>query len=265
MDFLKKHYEKVILSAVLLGVIGFLVFLPFVISGDQAEQKAMASAVTKPKITPLPALDLAQQKNATERVMTAAAFDFYTTNKLFNPVEWKKDASGNLIKIKTGNEVVEAAVVTKILPLYFVMSLDQVTTNQTGARYAIGVERQGAASAAMRRKVQRFVSVDDRKKDLFTLVDVKGAVENPSELILKSADTGENISLSKEKPFRRVDGYMADLKYDPEKKNFPARRVGAIINFGGQDYIIVAIDADGLILSDQSNQKHTTLHYASTP
>ena len=32
MDFVKKHYEKIILSAVLLGVVGFLVFLPFVIS-----------------------------------------------------------------------------------------------------------------------------------------------------------------------------------------------------------------------------------------
>ncbi len=36
MDFIKKHYDKIILSAVLLGVVGFLVFLPFVISSEQA-------------------------------------------------------------------------------------------------------------------------------------------------------------------------------------------------------------------------------------
>ena len=35
-------------------------------------------------------------------------------------------------------------------------------------------------------------------------------------LVLKLADTGQTIQLSKDKPFRRVDGYTADLKYDPE-------------------------------------------------
>ena len=35
MDFVKKHYEKIILGAVLLGLVGALVFLPVLISGDQ--------------------------------------------------------------------------------------------------------------------------------------------------------------------------------------------------------------------------------------
>lgn len=262
MEFVKKHYEKIILSAVLLGVVGFLVFLPFVISHDQEEQKAMAEAVTSPKISPLPPLDLTRQQGASQRLVARANFDFSTTNKVFNPVEWKKGADGYPIKIKTGNEIVQAAVVTKIAPLYFAVTLDQVTTNATGARYVIGVERQGAANPAQRRKQQRFVSMDDKKKDAFTLVEVKGTPENPSELVLKLADSGDLISVSKEKPYRRADAYAADLKYDPEKKNFTGRRAGAAISFGGQDYIIVAIDADEVILSDQSNQKHTPLRYA---
>jgi len=114
----------------------------------------------------------------------------------------------------------------------------------------------------MRRKIQRFVSLDDKKKDVFTLLEVRGAPENPSELVLKLADTGETVSVSREKPFRRVDAYAADLKYDLERKNFPGRRIGAPLSFGGEDYIVVAIDADEVILSAQSNQKHTTLRYA---
>jgi len=113
----------------------------------------------------------------------------------------------------------------------------------------------------MRKKVQRFVSMDDKKKDLLTLVDVKGAPENPSELVVKLADSGETVSVSKEKPFRRVDGYTADLKYDPERKTFSGRRIYSAISVGGQDYIVVAIDADEVILSAQSNQKRTTLRY----
>jgi hypothetical protein len=262
MEFVKKHYEKIILSAVLLGVIGLLVFLPFVISSDQAEQKQNAEQVISPRVEPLPPLDLARQTNASARLASRADFDFSTTNKLFNPVEWRKAPNGDLLKIKTGNEIAEAAVVTKITPLYMAVTLDQVTTNETGVRYAIGVERQAAASPAMRRKIQRFVSLDDKKKDVFTLLEVRGAPENPSELVLKLADTGETVSVSREKPFRRVDAYAADLKYDLERKNFPGRRIGAPLSFGGEDYIVVAIDADEVILSAQSNQKHTTLRYA---
>ena len=35
MDFVKKHYEKILLGFVLLGLVGALVFLPFMIASDQ--------------------------------------------------------------------------------------------------------------------------------------------------------------------------------------------------------------------------------------
>jgi hypothetical protein len=221
----------------------------------------VVETITKPRVIALPPLDLTPQKDAVNRVTSPANYDFSTTNKLFNPVEWKKAVNGDLIKVKTGNEIVEAVAVTKITPLYFVVTLDQVTTNLSGARYVVGIERQAAASSTQRRKQQRFVSLDDKKKDAFTLVDVKGDPDDPSELILKLADTGDTISVAREKPFRRVDAYMADLKYDPEKKTFLGRRIGSPVAVGGQDYIVVAIDADEVILSAQSNQKRTTLRY----
>jgi hypothetical protein len=262
MDFVKKHYEKIILSVVLMGVVGFLVFLPFVISSDQQRQKEMGDAVISPKVTPLPPLDLTQQTNALERLMSPANFDFSTTNKLFNPVVWKKAANGDLIKITSGNEIgAGAAVVTKITPLYLVITLDQVITNELGARYVVGIENQAAPFPAMRHKRQHYISMGE-KNDAFSLAGVKGAPENPDQLILKLADTGETAVIAPGKPFQRADAYAADLKYDPEKKNFLGRRVGAAISFGGEDYIVVAIDADEVILSAQSNQKKTTLRYA---
>ena len=67
--------------------------------------------------------------------------------------------------------------------------------------------------------------------------------------------------MSKDKPFRRVDGYKADLKYDPEEKNWQDQRVDANLKFAGDDYIIVAISENGVVLSAKSNQKKTTLTY----
>ena len=262
MDFIKKNYDKIILSAVLLGVIGFLVFLPFVISHDQEELKNKADAVTSPKVQPLPAVDLSRQTNVTGRVQSAAGFDFSTAHKLFNPLEWKRAMDGSLIPVKAGNQPASAVVVARIIPLYYSLSFDSVETNGLAPRYVVGVERQAAAVPAQRRKQQRFVSPDDPKKDAFTLLKVKGAPENPDELDLKLADTGETVALAPGKPYQRADAYAADLRYDPDKKNFPARRVGSGISFAGGDYIVVAIDADEVVLFDQSNQKKTTLRYA---
>ena len=222
----------------------------------------MAQNVISPRVTPLPPLDLMRQTNALERLVSPAGFDFSTTNKLFNPVVWKKAANGDLIKIKTGNEVgAGAAVVTKITPLYLVITFDSVETNGPTPRYVVGVEHQAAPNPAMRHKQQRYVSLDDPKKDAFTLVTIKGAAENPDQLILKLTDSGETAVIAPGKPFQRVDAHSADLKYDPENKKFLNRRVGAPISFGGEDYIVVAIDADEVILSAQSNQKKTPLPY----
>ena len=115
----------------------------------------------------------------------------------------------------------------------------------------------------MRHKQQHYVSPGEKNED-FTLGTngVKGDPDNPDELLLKLADSGATVPVSKDKPFRRVDGYMADLKYGPENKSFPDRRVGSIVSFGGEAYLIVAIDQNEVILSAQSNQKHTTLRYA---
>ena len=62
-------------------------------------------------------------------------------------------------------------------------------------------------------------------------------------------------------PFQRVDGYSADLKYDPEKINATGLRVGADLKFAGDDYNVIAIDENEVILLAQSNQKKYTLRY----
>ena len=139
--------------------------------------------------------------------------DFETTNKLFNPVEWERAVDGTLIKIDSGNEVGPAAVtITSITPLYFMLTLDSVQTNEFGVRYIIGVERQAAPVAWQRAKRQHYASVGE-KNEAFTITAVQGPPANPTQLILQLTDSGETATISKNKPFRRVDGYMADLKY----------------------------------------------------
>jgi hypothetical protein len=260
MDFIKKNYEKILLGAVLLGLVGALAFLPLYIIHDEEMWRSSSDAVTHPPVQPLPALNLTVESNAIQRLQTSYQLDFETTNRLFNPVQWQRSVNGNLIKIETGNEVgPRAVVITQITPLYFILTLDSVQTN-FGVRYVISVERQAAAVPYERSRRQHYSSLNE-KNEAFTIRAVNGPPSNPTSLVLDLTDTGEKAILSKDKPFRRVDGYMADLKYDPESKKWYNQRVGADLKFDDDDYIIVAISQNEVVLSAKSNQKKTTLFY----
>lgn len=260
MQFLKKHYEKILLGVVLAGLIGVLVFMLFYIAADKQAMDDAANGLINPSAKALPDLDLTTNSEAMTRLQSPFVLDFETGNKIFNPFEWVKTPDNALVRkdIKTGPQVV---VVTNIAPLYLVLTLDQVVTNGTDVRYVFGVEKQAAATAAKRRKQQHYASVGD-KNDTFTLVDVKGAVENPDAFVLKLLDTGETVTLLPTKPFRRIDAYAADFRYDPEKRVFRGRRVGDKVSFGGTDYVIFEVSQNELILSDESNGKKTPLPFA---
>jgi hypothetical protein len=267
MDFVKKHYEKILLGFVLLGLVGALVFLPFMIASDRDQQEQMKDSIIRGKVTPLSALDLARETNMLERLQSPYKLDFSTTNKLFNPVQWQRTPDGRLIKLATGNEV-GMAVVTKITPLFTMLTLDSVESNEFGARYVISMERQASALPSQRGKRQHYASVGEKvgeKDDAFIITGVNGSAADPGKLVLnvQLMDTGERATLSKNKPFRRVDGYSADLRYDLEKppRTWTGQRVGANLKFAGDDYIVVAIDQGSVILSARSNQKKTTLTY----
>ena len=261
MDFLKKHYEKILLGVVLLGLVGAMVFLPVMILHDKTQLDDTRNGIITRPVKPLPALDLAAESNTTQRLQQPYRLDLETTNRLFNPVQWQKAVDGSLIKIAVGNEVGPYALaVTRIGPLYFILTLDSVQTNEFGARYIVGVERQAEPVAWRRAKRQHYASLNE-KNDAFTITAVQGPPADPTALILQLTDSGETASLSKGKSFRRVDGYTVDLKYGPEVKNWEAQRVGDDLKFAGDDYIIVAINQNEVVLSAKSNQKKITRPY----
>ena len=259
MDFLKKHYEKILLGLVLAGLIGALVFMPFYISADNAHMTELTDSIIKRTPAELPALDLTAETTVTARLHADYKLDLETANRGFNPMEWVKAPDGNGL-VLAGHNGPQLVIVTNITALYLIITLDSVATNEIGTRYAVGVEKQGEKLAAKRHKVPRFISKGDKPNETFALLDVKATPDNPDadELTLKLVDTGEVFTLSKAKPYRHVDGYSADFRYDPEKKSFRGRRVGDRVTFNGTDFTVDGISQDELILQDQSNLKKTT-------
>ncbi len=256
MDFLKKHYEKLILGLVLVGLAVAVASLPFKIKGDRDALEEKRQLLTRPKVQPLTNLDLSLPETALKRMAAQVDVDLSPPNKVFNPMPWQKAADGQLIP---ATKVGPAAVlVTNITPLYLRISLDNVIPAEAGPRYVIGVQKEAGATFSQRSKKQTYSSLN-AKNETFTLIDVKGPPEDPKELVLELNDTGERAIIAKGKPFLRVDGYMADLRYEPEKKVWNDRRVGSPISFAGEDYIIVAINQNEVVLSAKSNQKKWTI------
>ena len=254
MEFVKKHYEKVLLGVVLLGLAVAVAFLPFKIASEKQALEDKRNALTHPKVKPLTNLDLSLPEAVLKRMAAPAMVDFSPPNKLFNSMKWQKAVNGQLILYDDSHIGPRAMVVTKITPLYLTLTLDSVTVSDSGARYRIGVQKESAANPRDRAKNQKYCGPGDKNE---------GPADNPTKLTLELNDTGEKAMLTKDQPFKRVDGYMADVRYEPEKMTGTQKRVGMVLHFAGDDYKIVAINKDEVILLAPSNKK-TTIKYSAS-
>ena len=88
----------------------------------------------------------------------------------------------------------------------------------------------------------------------------------PEELILELADSNsQTVSLSKAKPFQRVEGYAADLRYPPDNLNFRDKKVNDLIPIAGESYKIIAITENEVRVSAISTDKRTTILWKGVP
>ena len=268
MDFLKKNYEKVLLGVVLLGLAVAVGFLPFKIASEKQKLEDLRNQLIHPNVKPLTNVDLTGPEIVLKRMAAPAEVDFSAPNRLFNPMMWQKAADGRLIKVDATNIGPNALVVTNRKELPLTISLDDVTVTDSGSRsFRIGVKREASPNPRDWVKTQHFYKVGD-KTDIFAVREANAPADNPTNitLTLEMNDNGQLVKINKEKPFRRVDGYTVDLKYPPENKVFPSnRRVGQTLVFNGEDYNIVAITTNEVVLSAKSNQKKTTVKYSIAP
>jgi len=258
MDLLKKHYEKIILGVVLLVLAVIAVMMLVMVPSERAVLEQQAREIINRATKPIEPLNISTQQMRFSRLSTAGVVDLSTTNKVLNPMLWQKAADGHAIKIQTGEETGPLAlVVTKQTPLYLTITLDSVIPGDSGIRYVFYAEREAAVKVSSRSRKQLFAKKDE-KNEVFVLREVKGPPDAPTELVLELVEGGELVSVTKDKPFKRVDGYMVDLKYPLENRPpWLNQRVGGALKFGGEDYNIVAITKTEVTVLAKSNSKKT--------
>jgi serine/threonine protein kinase len=162
----------------------------------------------------------------------------------------------------------EGLVITKLTPLYLKLTLESVTALDSGPRYVIGVRTEAAAEPRKRAKRQYYCSLNNSgPQDIFALREAKAAPDDPTNVtvVLELKDSGERAAISKDHPFQRVDGYAADLSYEPEKKTWINRRVGSALRFGGDEAQIIAITRMEVVMGAKSSGKTWAIEYKGAP
>ena len=255
MEFLKKHYEKLILSVVLLGLAVVAATLPMRVSREKEAEETRKSSLIGAAVKPFEPVDLSTNKQVLEKVKTPIKFDIAGKHNLFNPVPWVEQPNGALIKIQ-GNAGIEALQVQAITPLRMMLSLDEIiptqgANNTTEYKYQVTRILEGATSGG---KAGRAFSPGLTDRNIGTLKAVEGPPENPTALVMALPDRTE-VRVSKEKPFSKIIGYAADLHSNIPPLDKKAAKVGETLILGNDVYTIRSVDATSVTLQDKKTQK----------
>ena len=208
-------------------------------------------------------LDVSSNELAVAKVRTWTNLDLGNPHHLINPVVWKTRPGGGFVKIDSSDkEGPGALVVSRMTPLKLTITFTGSAKVGDGFAYQFIIKNEADPSRARRGNVQKQVSLG-AKSDYFTLREVVGSPEEPTELALDLAGTAERIRVAKTKPFTAVNGYAVDLNYPLESnRNFLDRRVKDSFELSGEKYNIVAIDTNAVTVeANSTHKKRTTIRF----
>jgi hypothetical protein len=269
MEFLKKHYEKIVLCVVLLGLAGAAIWMRMAIDKVQdslpapsaspaAERRGRGKAAAEGGKASIPVLDLSTNERALALATNPPTITLSGENNLFNPVTWKRKSDGTFLKvIKQGPD---ALIITNITPLYTVISYDHASGGGSGV-YVMGTQTQSDLQHP-KRLVTEFAKKNEKvKSGLYIIRDVKGDADNPTEIDVELTANGEIVPITKEKPYEREDSCIADLKYEPEQKTFYKVHVNEPLRLDGESYKVVEITNNAVRIQFNRTTKVTEINW----
>jgi hypothetical protein len=253
MQFLKKHYEKLILSLVLLGLAATALWFYRAVESARSHNVDLPQA-SAPK--PWTNYDLTKEVTALKAFNSPPALDLISGHRLFNPVTWKLMPEGatNFYLKKITEEGPAALKVTDISAVYYTIAFDR----QAGDAYHLvvtpGVGRANSAYYHLNEK-------GDKTKPVI-ITGTNAAADGTTTLTLSFIDSGEVTNITMKTAYRRIDSYTADLQYPPENSTFTKQHTNQIITLSGEPYKIVAITHNTVTIEDNKTAQRTPIEWS---
>lgn len=250
MKFLKDHYEKLILGLVLIG----LAFGAWKVSSITVDEMQDGGVVYEAKAEPY---NTETNESALARFTNIATLDFEDAHQLFNPNVWQRKPDGSFV---TGNKLgAKGVTITDIKPLVFSVTFVDVGSGAT-PRCSMRINRvnppdaKGGVPTAM---TSTLMAVGD-SNEFFTLKEINPP-EAPTEAVLEMKGEEQPITIAKGKSYERIEGYIAELRYDVENKTFRNVREKSALVLSGETNNVMGLNAQEVILVNPATSLKTTL------
>lgn len=272
MEFLKNHYEKLILGLMLLLMAAGAVMLVLEVGTVQEELDKYKKMIVNHDGKAPPTVDLTNLVKVLKEVGNPPQLDFVKVHKLFNPDPWYVGTNGDLI---AGTNVgVNALVVLSITPLPLILELASVTTNDRPSvrvnmtrMFSKTPQDQTRKSVSMALNVTNTANTIDAARKLVLLPREIGGTPEAPTVSFELHDPNKDplkFTISKTHAYTNVMDYAAHILYTRET-NFVwrAARVGTPLIFAGDTNKVVEITATNVLIKADSNDKPTLLPLGS--
>ena len=269
MEFLKNHYEKIVLGVMLLLMAVGAVVLVLEVGSVQEELQKFKDTTLGHDGKPPPQENLGELVKALTQATNPPKVEFTKVHKVFNPDAWYVTTNGDLV---AGTNVgVGRLVVQSITPQHLKLWFDGVTGSAGRESVKINVIREFAPTPAEQGRKQLSLPLSTTnanntlnpatKLQIFAR-EIGGTPEAPVaklELVEPGKDPIK-FTVSKTQGFTNVMEHIAFIVY-PVESNYVwrAARKGQPLSFAGDTNIVVEITASNVVVRAISNDKHTTI------
>ena len=273
MEFLKNHYEKILLSLVLIGLAGAAVMLA--IQALETRTQMSDLSVLKPNVKKAPDADnLGSYSNALRNAKAPQRVDFDGAHKIFNPEKVLRNQLTGVL-IPNGEVGPKNLQIKQIRPLRLVVRAESKTIVGRKRLYLHYLAEFEQGSMGMRwnkrtiskvgSKIYMVGPLSKMKQMMFTVNDIGDQADEISVDLDLTIGGGlpVPIQLRGTNAWEREMEYSIDLHYPPESRDFLNVRANTALfpAFGGDTNFVIQITSNAVTLRSMSNQKRITLRW----
>jgi hypothetical protein len=264
MDFLKKHYEKIILGLVLLVVMFLALQIPSAIKKAKEDQDQRQRRIQNQATNAVTPADLGPMQQSVQ-TLSAPVSTAYSEpgHNILNPVLWKRGARGEYIKVPTPEDAIRRLMIKEITPLSLTVLFGDNPREGTGGIYVELTDESRTPRQARRKQPRTLRGRENESNDLFKLLGYTGPVDSATEIKIELRKGNRVLTLKRGEPFSEVVAYEVDLEYPPENKTFNDILVGGTISFNDERYKVIAITESAVTIEGQTTPKRYTIEAAA--